>query len=476
MKPSFIKKKKVYNFIFSLILLFGCFFVANSASAISGTYTSSSHNMGGASILTNVDWIKVGGGTVAVSLRTGNLDPPTDGSWTSVSDNSDPAVSLDGNQYVQYQVTFDNVYSTTNNDINVAITSFMISYSSASASSPQILTSSIYNTTSWDSKIASVSWDELSLPSGSIARLYLETASTDTGLSGGAAFQEITGCTKSGQTRTCTNVPAAFQSGNDDKYFHYRIDLHSGAGGFPEVGNIKISYNANFETPSLDRIDVTTAMSYLSTGSFESEVYDTIANQQFNAMTIVENLSGGSIITKVRSCNQLDCSDGTAWGSCSSISSGDITGGCVTDSERYIQYRLELGRGGDIGSTPITNSIRIDFDQLQVYAPGTSFIVIADIFDPDTGIANPPAPVVKILNSSAVQVGPDYTLYDDGSHGDDISPIDSPLGANQPDGRFGTNSITIFTEDIYTIQLVAQNGAGIVADINPVGSFVIFSP
>ena len=462
MKSGFNNKKnKIYTFIFPLILLFGSFFVANSASAISGIYTSSVYDIGSTGKdITNVTWIKAGVGTVTVELRTGALNPPTDGSWTVITSGGNPGVALDGNRYAQYRVTFNNVnYSTTVDDVNSAITSFWLTYVDVYPS-PQTLTSSDYDATSWDSKIASVSWNEVVSPVGSNVRLYIETASTQAGLTG-AGWQEITACS-AGPNVTCTGVPAAFQTGNDDKWFRYRIDLYSGSGLFPEVDNIQITYDANLETPSLDRVDISMASSYAPAGSFESGVYDTIANQQFNAMTIVQNIAGGSIVTRARSCNNPDCSDGDAWGGCSPLSTGsDITGGCVIDGERYIQYRLELDRGGDIATTPWTDSITINFDQLQVYLPGADFEIVAQVSEPDSSLLI--NPIAKVYNSSAVQVGPDYTMYDDATHGDDI------VG----NGVYGTAAINFAIEDIYTIEIEETNSVGLTGILAPVGYFAI---
>lgn len=472
-------KNKLYLLLIPFIFVIGLFSLPQGADAISGTYTSDVYNTLSTGLdFSSVTWTKVGVGNVTVKVHAGDVPVP-DASWTvweTISNSGDNPVLIDNKQYVQYNIFFQDVtYSTTIDDVNSAITSFIITYLD-SPPSPQTLTSSKYDTTSWDSNIASVSWDEVNLPAGSSVLFYMETASTQAGLTG-AGFQNITGCNKVGQTVTCTNVPASFQSGNDDKWLHYRMDLHSGAGGFPEVDNVVINYNANMETPSLDRIDVSTAISYAQTGVFESEVYDTVANDHFNAMTNLQNVSAalGNVIVKARSCTQPDCSDGNAWGICSNISGGSlvVSGGCAVDGEQYIQYRLELDRGTDVATTPTLDSITIDFDQLQIYAPGDTFNIVADLSDAGTGISSAPAPVAKIYDSSLVQVGPDYTLYDDGNYGDDIAPLDVPPGINQPDGRFGTNPITINISDIYTIRLEVQDVVGNTTIVDPAGSFVV---
>ncbi len=74
--------------------------------------------------------------------------------------------------------------------------------------------------------------------------------------------------------------------------------------------------------------------------------------------------SGGETITmKARSDVDGNFADATAWGSCSSITSGNAlsTGGCATNGHQYIQYQASLSTA-DTATTPSLDDITIGYN------------------------------------------------------------------------------------------------------------------
>ncbi|MBI3685351.1 hypothetical protein HY250_03020, partial [Candidatus Azambacteria bacterium] len=84
---------------------FGRLSVGNGG--LSGTYTSAVYDTGQATDFATVSWTEtLNGQTLAMSVRAGNSNPPTDGAWTAVANGADTGAVFDGKRYVQYQAAF----------------------------------------------------------------------------------------------------------------------------------------------------------------------------------------------------------------------------------------------------------------------------------------------------------------------------------------------------------------------------------
>jgi Carboxypeptidase regulatory-like domain len=88
----------------------------------------------------------------------------------------------------------------------------------------------------------------------------------------------------------------------------------------------------------------------------------------------------GTITLKARSDADGDFSNATAWGSCTSITSGNAlsTGGCVTNGHTYIQYQASLSTA-DTSVTPVLESVTI-----QYYTYATAQTLTSSIFNTES--------------------------------------------------------------------------------------------
>lgn len=88
----------------------------------------------------------------------------------------------------------------------------------------------------------------------------------------------------------------------------------------------------------------------------------------------------GTITLKARSDADGDFSNATAWGSCTSITSGAAlsTGGCVTDGHTYIQYQATLSTA-DTSVTPVLESVSIRY-----YTYATAQTLTSSIFNTES--------------------------------------------------------------------------------------------
>lgn len=120
--------------------------------------------------------------------------------------------------------------------------------------------------------------------------------------------------------------------------------------------------------------------SYVSSGTFTSQILDTTANNSFGNLSWSSSLpTGASISVKVRSDSSSDMSGATAWASCDTITSGsDIsTNNCVTDGHRYLQYQATLATT-ESSRTPQLNDLSIEYNS---YSNGS---LLSSAFDTES--------------------------------------------------------------------------------------------
>lgn len=125
-------------------------------------------------------------------------------------------------------------------------------------------------------------------------------------------------------------------------------------------GLYRISYSYNNGTYRQLAYKTT---SFPSSGSFTSHVFDMSVLSNFGALSwTAVTPSGTSVTLKSRSSNQANLSDATAWASCTNIinSANLSTGGCVADTNRYIQFQATLSTT-DTAQAPILSDVSIAY-------------------------------------------------------------------------------------------------------------------
>jgi hypothetical protein len=107
------------------------------------------------------------------------------------------------------------------------------------------------------------------------------------------------------------------------------------------------------------------SLGYVS-GTLTSNIFDIGFAADWGNLTYT-NSGSGTVTVKVRTSDSATMEGATDWASCVAKSSGaDLTGGCVTDSQRYVQYQVTLESSGT--NSPTFSDISIAFtasDQVQ---------------------------------------------------------------------------------------------------------------
>ena len=145
-------------------------------------------------------------------------------------------------------------------------------------------------------------------------------------------------------------------------YAYRRILAYNTTGLNVQYNNEKIfgfSVRCMKDTPGPD---------YYSTGTYYSPIFQRAQVASWGNLTYNAILYGQGLGIKVRSCALADCSGGDDWGTCSYITSGNalLTGGCVDNSEKYIQYIADFSSDGS--NTAYLNDITVDYQ----YNPDTT--------------------------------------------------------------------------------------------------------
>ncbi len=111
---------------------------------------------------------------------------------------------------------------------------------------------------------------------------------------------------------------------------------------------------------------------YLASGTLTSAIFDGSSQNDWGQEAFNATVpAGASVSVKVRSGNNADLSDATAFSSCSPISSGsDATSACAPDRTRYVQYQVTLT--GDGTSTPTFQDNTISYSASDTVAPTTN--------------------------------------------------------------------------------------------------------
>ncbi len=135
---------------------------------------------------------------------------------------------------------------------------------------------------------------------------------------------------------------------------------------------------------------------YNSSGTFTSNILDTVSSTAWGAITwTTSTLANTSVTLKVRTGQQADMSDATAWGTCTAIdNTGDdiSSNNCVTDGDRYIQYQAALATNNtsispELQDVTINYTRYVDVEQTLTSSPfntGDSTNVLSSIYWSET--------------------------------------------------------------------------------------------
>lgn len=102
---------------------------------------------------------------------------------------------------------------------------------------------------------------------------------------------------------------------------------------------------------------------YASSGTFTSQILDLHATETFTTASWTSSVPASTTLTvKVRSSNSATMVGATAFSSCTAITSGAAlsTGGCVTNTHRYLQYEVSFGTS-NTALTPTLSDITLGY-------------------------------------------------------------------------------------------------------------------
>lgn len=142
--------------------------------------------------------------------------------------------------------------------------------------------------------------------------------------------------------------------------------------GFTAGAASDVQYGLKVKAGKTVYVDDLSLNRYTTSGSLISNIYNTGKPSNWGTLTYT---SSGTVSVKARSSNSATMSGAPSFSTCTSISSGaDIssgTGGCVTDTQRYIQYEVTLSTAAT-QSTASLDDITINFADADATAPTTN--------------------------------------------------------------------------------------------------------
>ncbi len=150
--------------------------------------------------------------------------------------------------------------------------------------------------------------------------------------------------------------------GGDDRPFHGGLDELRLATSVVTPQYVETEYN-NQNSPSTFYSVSALEYAVTSTAVLTSAIFDTTNAQSWGNLTYTATGNSASTTVKVRTDSSSDMSGATAFGSCTTITSGtDISGnGCVTDGDRYVQYEVTLTTDSITTSSPVFQDISIAY-------------------------------------------------------------------------------------------------------------------
>jgi len=145
----------------------------------------------------------------------------------------------------------------------------------------------------------------------------------------------------------------------------------AGSTGWWTTSTIDYIYSRNFVGQDVLHTSTGTEEGQVAVaGTLESNILDAQFPTQWGVLTFTKSGSG-TVGVRVRSGNQANLSDATAFASCAVVASGaDVSSNtCVHDGDRYIQYQVSLSTSS---SSPVFESISLGYTPMDNIAPGTN--------------------------------------------------------------------------------------------------------
>ncbi len=142
--------------------------------------------------------------------------------------------------------------------------------------------------------------------------------------------------------------------------------------------NASATYGVTEQANQTAYIDGVTVQNITSSGNLVSNIFNTGVEENWGNITYTDTAPTGTTVTVlVRSGNQSNLSDASAFISCSTIASGGaITSSCAPNVKQYVQYEIELS--STISAyTPDLESISISYTPSDTTPPATNATNIA---------------------------------------------------------------------------------------------------
>lgn len=346
------------------------FNVGYSSYYTSGTYTSGVIDLTvqPASFSTlSYTAIKPTNTNIVVDARAGDSSS-VDGTWTSwqtgISTGGDIS-SLGSHRYVQYKATL----TTSDDTVTPSLEDVTFGYNSYPTE--QSLISSAYNTTDSGNVIGGVSFDEdATLPAGTGVVFSLRTASSEAGLTSATWYpftNATTDCGKVDTTVTCTSdsIPGSLKTGNNDKWWQYKITLTSGGQNTPTVTSAEVTYVVN-AAPVFESV----------TASQDSTGIVNITYSVKDPDTTTGSVTPGEITPSFEYWN------GTAWVATTTLSA-NATAIKDVEADSYTEYQLTWNPKIDFNSRYLTSAqIRVTANDNE--AANNTTTALSDTFTLDT--------------------------------------------------------------------------------------------
>lgn len=234
------------------------------------------------------------------------------------------------------------------------------------------------------SGITTITQDSTTTFNGNSYSAKLVTSSSDTG--------EFTQSVNVGNTNTYTLDAYVYTDGSavstsDAELFYNGSTITTtstsmGSGWYKLSGTLTganasriygVQVKAN-KTVYIGQMNLYESSAYNSSASLTSSIFDTAQRSDWGTMTYTTSSlpSNTSVSVKVRSSDSSTMSGATDFASCSAITSGSSisTGGCATDTNRYVQYQVTLSNTDSV-STPVFTDVSVNYSLSVPVAPSS---------------------------------------------------------------------------------------------------------
>lgn len=290
----------------------------------SGTFTSSVVDLGQKSLPSTLDYSVTtpAGTTLTLDIRAGNTDTP-DGTWTdwqtSIADEGDIS-ALNGNRYIQFRANL----ATTDETVTPSLDALTVNHSYYGTGT---LTSSVFDAGDVANLVYSMAWTE-TLPQGENDIRYQIRTSSDnatwtdwmgTDGTSGSYFSDNTG----GDA-----LPAALNTGENDRYMQYKIELVGNSHQTPTLSDATLTYVVN-AAPEVQNVSASQGSNGNVTVTYEVRDVDTTTAPSPGNVTVTLQYCTASCTTP----------GGETWADATTVS-GDVGAGVAVNESTFSSYSI----------------------------------------------------------------------------------------------------------------------------------------